>query len=170
MLKGKGEDASAVMAEVAGLGDALKAGEDGAGGIDAALRYLPRTDSQPAARKRAGRQGRKRQRRSAALGHAARHRRAARPRRSRHRAGRAGFRGGGQNFRQPLHRDEGPDRSPASCADPVHARPAYRRAWLHRGLYALPGQSRKHVRHRPAAQVRGRPVHGADAATAASST
>jgi uncharacterized protein YoxC len=27
MLKGKGEDASAVMAEVAGLGDALKAGE-----------------------------------------------------------------------------------------------------------------------------------------------
>jgi seryl-tRNA synthetase len=55
MLKGKGEDASAVMAEVAGPRRRAEGGRGGAGRVDAALRYLPRTDPQPAARKRAGR-------------------------------------------------------------------------------------------------------------------
>jgi seryl-tRNA synthetase len=39
-------------------------------------------------------------------------------------------------------------------------------ARLHRGVHAVHGQSRQHVRHRPAAEVRGRPVQPYRAATA----
>ena len=55
MLKGKGEDASAVLAEVAGIGDELKANEERLAALLAEDQRLRRRDSQPAARKRAGR-------------------------------------------------------------------------------------------------------------------
>jgi seryl-tRNA synthetase len=57
MLKGKGEDASAVMAEVAGLGDELKRNEEAlADLLNRFNAFLG--DPQPAARERAGGPGR----------------------------------------------------------------------------------------------------------------
>ena len=71
--KAKGEDVSALLAEVAGFGDELKTSEGGAcspardeiEAIALDLPHLPR-------RQRAGGSGRGQQRRTAALGHAAR--------------------------------------------------------------------------------------------------
>ena len=56
--------------------------------------------------------------------------------------------------------DEGRHRTPAPRAGAIHARYAYRRAWLYRMLYAVYRQCRFAARHRPVAEVRGRSVRG----------
>ena len=72
IAKGKGEDASALLAEVAGLGDEIKRLEAELDRVQGELRDFLLQPAEPHARERAGRQVVRRQRRSAPLGHAAR--------------------------------------------------------------------------------------------------
>jgi seryl-tRNA synthetase len=158
MLKGKGEDASAVMAQVAGLGDELKRSAARLDQIQAELANLAAGRAQPAARERAG--GRRR------AGNVEVRRwgtpRAfdfAPSRTTSTSAPRWGWTSKpASSSRLALHRDEGPDRAPAprarqfmldlqtaSTATPSATRPTSSTAEHARG-------------HRPAAQVRGRPV------------
>ena len=65
---------------------------------------------------------------------------------------------GRQAQRLALHRDEGAGGPAAPGAGAVHARRADPGARLHRVLHALHRQRRDAAGHRPAAQVRGRPV------------
>ena len=83
-------------------------------------------------------------------------------RRSRRAARPAGFRD--RRARSPARASSVHARAAGAAApraDPVHARPAHARAWLHGDLCALSGQRRQPARHRPASEIRGRPVRRA---------
>ena len=69
------------------------------------------------------------------------------PRGRRRGAGHARFRRGDQDRRRALLADEGPLARLHRAHRAVHARRAYARARLHRGLCAVPGQCRQHARH-----------------------
>ena len=73
-------------------------------------------------------------------------------------AGHPGPRARRQNHRRALRPLLGPGRQAGARAHQFHARRAHPRARLHRGAAALPGELREPVRHRPVAQVQGRPV------------
>ena len=75
-----------------------------------------------------------------------------------------GLRGGSQAFRRAIRRPEGRHRAAASRARAVHAGHPHRAARLPGVLHAIPGRAGQPARHRPAAQVRGRPLQGADRA------
>ena len=68
------------------------------------------------------------------------------------------FEAGARADRGPFRRDPGPTGAAAPGADSIHARSAYPRAWLPGNLRTLHGQRRQPARHRPIAEVRGRPV------------
>ncbi len=141
--KGKGEDAAAAMAR--GAQDRRRADRAGARARrhPGRIARLDARHAQSAARERAGRALGGGQRRSAALGHAARVRLpAARPRRRRRSGRRARVRNRGQALRRALLYPARRGRAPAPCAGPVHARPAYHRTRLHRVLCALHRQCR----------------------------
>ena len=72
IAKAKGEDAAPILAEVAGLGDEVKGLEGELDRVQRELRDFLLDAAQPHAREHARRQVGRRQRRSAALGHAAR--------------------------------------------------------------------------------------------------
>ncbi len=84
--------------------------------------------------------------------------RGARPRRRRRGAWWARFRGREPDFRRALHCHARRARAAAPRAGAVHARPARRRARLHRGLRAVPGVGGGAAGHGPAAEVRAGPV------------
>ncbi len=162
MLKGKGEDTSAVMAEVAGIGDELKANE--------AARWtkcrpqmarLPGSGAQPAARVGAGGPGRTRQRGSAQGRHAAA-RSTSRPRTTSTSARRWAWTSTtaakltGSRFSVMKGGIARLHRALAQFMLDTHTE----RARLHRVLHALHRQRRFAARHRPAAEVRSRPVRG----------
>ena len=69
--KGKGEDAAALLAEVAGIGDETKRLEGELDRVQRELRDIPARPAEPHARVHARRQVRRRQRRDPPLGHAA---------------------------------------------------------------------------------------------------
>ena len=151
MLKGKGEDASAVMKEVGGLGDELKANESGARGDPGEAQRLPARDPQHPARGSARRQVGRRQRRGAPLGRAAQVRFPGEGSRGcRRRAGRRRFRDRREDFRGALLRPQGTRRAPAPRDRPAHAADAHGGARLHRGVRPVHGE-REGGRHaRPA--------------------
>ena len=143
MLKGKGEDASAVMAEVAGLGDELKQLES----------RLPncRHDStiscwecRTCRTKRAGRQGRNRQCGSAAAG--ARRAVSISPCRDHVDIGEGlrqlDFDAAAKITGSRFSADEGTAGAAAPRTRPVHARRAHARARLHGSLCAVSGERR----------------------------
>ena len=158
MLKGKGEDTSAVMAEVAGIGDELKANEVALAEVQAKLAaFMEAIPNLPHASVPVGQDetGNVEVRKvgtppafdfevkdhvdvGAPLG--------------------LDFDSGDQADRLALLRHEGRHRPPAPRAGPVHARHPHRPARLHRVLHPLHGQRRFAARHRPAAEVRSRPV------------
>ena len=160
--KGKGEDASALLAEVAGIGDETRRPRRRARARAGRAARFPARPAEPHACERARRQVVGRQRRGAALGHAAplrlpgarphRHRREPRPARLRDRR---------QAVGRALHVPAGRSRAAAPRARAVHARHADARARLHRVLHALHRQRRDAGRHDPAAEVRSRHVLGA---------
>ncbi len=159
-LKSRGEDASAVMAEVTAMPDTLKALEERLATVQKSLLgllqgvpNLPHADD-------AGGPVRERQRRGPARRHAAHVRlRGEGPRRRRRRA-RPRLRDRGAHDGRTLLADEGPGRPAASGARAVHARPAHRTARLPRVPYAVPRQRPGADRHDAAAQVRGPAVLG----------
>ncbi len=63
-----------------------------------------------------------------------------------------------QDHRRAVRAVLGPGRQARARADQLHARRAHARARLHRGAAAVPGELAQPVRHRPVAQVQGRPV------------
>ena len=159
--KAKGEDVSAIMAEVASLGDELKQAEIQLGEVQSALQQLleliPNTPhgSVPVGKSEADnlevrRVGNIPQVRFCGKG----------PRRSRRKTG-AGFRYRREDFRCAFLGAEGRTGTAASRARAVHAGHAHRAARLHRDLCALPGECRFDARHRAVAEVRGRFVQSA---------
>ncbi len=99
-----------------------------------------------------------RQRRSPALGRAAR-RSPSSPRIMWPSASpRHGFRGGGTHLGRALRGHDGVTRAAAPRAHPIHARHARRRTRLSRGLRAVSGARRSAAGHRAAAEIRTRPV------------
>ena len=158
--KGKGEDSSALMAEVTGIGDQQKAGAERLELIQAELHSDADEPAQPAARQCARRRRRGGQRRGPALGPAARLRLHAqgpcRPRRP----ARARLRDRRQALGCALHLPARPGGAAAPRAGAVHAGPADQRARLHRVLHPVHRQPRGARGHRAAAQVQGRHVLG----------
>ena len=69
-----------------------------------------------------------------------------------------GFRDRRKAQRLALRRPQERARAPRTRHRPVHARPARRRARLHRGAAAAAGEGRRALRHQPAAEVRRGPV------------
>ena len=138
------------MAEVAELKTTMPELEAEAKAADEELDDGARRDPEPAARRGAGRRRRARQRRSttcfgAKRDYGVRAEAAFRARRS---ARRDGFRGGGKALRRALRRAEEGARAARARARAVHARPAHRRARLHRDQAAAAGARRGDVRHR----------------------
>ena len=148
--EGQGQDAEPLLREVAGLGDELKSLERELENVQEKLRDFllelpnithPSTPVGPF---------RRRQRRSAPLGHAARVRfRGQGSRRPRRSTRAARFRDGGEALRRALHVPARRSRAPASRARAVHARHAHARARLHRVLHAVHRQRGNAGRHRP---------------------
>jgi seryl-tRNA synthetase len=134
MLKGKGEDASAVMAEVNGIGDELKASatrlEEVQQQMTLFLQAVPNLphESVPVGNDESGNVECARSvRRAVRL-------RDQGPRRCRRPAG-PGLRYRHQADRFALRRAEGRHRPPAPRAGAVHAQHPYHGAWLHRVLH-----------------------------------
>ena len=158
-LKSKGQDASAVMAEVAGLKDKMaeaEAAEQALAkeleGILASQPNLPADDVPEGLDEKSNREERVvggkpnfafTPKQHFEIGEGARP---------------DELRGRRQAVRRALRRAEGRAGAAGARAGAVHARPAHRRAGLHRGLAALPGARHGPVRHRPAAEVRRGPV------------
>ncbi len=160
MRKGKGEDASDLLAEVGGIGEQMKASADSLDVIQAELSTLlmglpnlPHPSVPDGADERGNVRG-------PALGRAASLRlRGSRPCRPR-RAARPRFRHRRQAVRFALQLPARAGGTPAPCARPVHARSADRAARLCRVPYALHRQPRGARGHRTAAQVPRRHVLG----------
>ncbi len=160
-LKAKGGDVAAVMAEVGGIGDELKASAERLEVIQHELGQmlmvvpnLPH-ESVPVgedetANAEVRRWGSPREFDFRGEG----------PRRP-GRAPGAGLRDRRQAGRCAIHLHARADRPAASRARAVHARRADHRAWLHRVLHALHRQPRSAGRHGAAAQIQGRHVLGA---------
>ena len=157
-LKSKGEDASAVMAEVGAIPRADQVVRGAARQHPGAPAGAAARRAQPAARLGAGRRLERGQRRSAPLGNAAQLRFRRQGSRRRRRAAGARLRDRGQARRRALLAHARPGRPPASRARAVHARRADAGARLHRVLHAVHRQRRDADRHRPAAEVRAGPV------------
>ncbi len=160
-IKGRGGDASAQLAEVAGFGDALKRLEAELervqGGLRDFLLDLPNLTARLDARRRLP----GRQRRGAPLGHAPPLRlRGQGSHRSRRGPGPARFRHRREALRRALLVPARRARAAAPRARPVHARHAHPRARLHRVLHALHRQRRDAGRDHAAAEVRDRHVLG----------
>jgi seryl-tRNA synthetase len=125
--KAKGEDVAPLMAEVAGIGDKLKANEQALADVQAKLAdialgipNIPH-ESVPVGKDEND------NRRNQPLGHAAQLRfRGQGSRRTRRTSRLARWRCGRQTFRRTLHRAARSARATASCARPVHARSAHR--------------------------------------------
>ena len=159
-LKAQGGDASAAMSRGRRHRRRARSLGRAAGADPARAQRAADGAAQPSRPERSGRRRRARQRRGAALGHAAPVRlRAARPRRRR-RAARARSRDRRQALGRALLVPARPGGAPASRARPVHARRADQRARLHRVLHAVHRQPRGPRGHRPAAQVQERHVLG----------
>ena len=145
----------------AGIGDETKRLEGELDRVQARAARFPARPAQSPAPERARRHVRRRQRRGAPLGHAARVRLPGQgPHRPRRGARPARFRDRGEALRRALLVPARRPRAPAPRARAVHARHADARARLHRVLHAVHRQRRDAGRHDAAAEVRGRHVLG----------
>ena len=159
MAKGKGEDASALLARAEELTHQLATSDAAIAKVqqelDAWQLGLPNTlhASVPEGRdESANVEVRK-------LGDAAELRLHAQGSRgARRKARRPRFRNRGEDLGRSLLGHARQSRAPASRARAVHARPAHARAWLYGAVCSLPGERLGAAGHGPASEVRSRPV------------
>ena len=159
MAKGKGEDASALLARAEELTKQLASSDAAIAQVqqelDAWQLGLPNTlhASVPDGRdESANVEVRKHWRAQQVRLHAEG------PRRARREARWPRFRNRREDFRSALLHHAWRARAPAPRARAVHARPAHARPWLHRAVCAVSGQRIHAAGHGPAAEVRSRSV------------
>ena len=148
--------AGKLMAEVAELKTSLPAMEDEQKALAACARQGARANPEHAARRRAGRRRRERQRRASCVRQKTRLRiQAETALRSGRSARTNGFRARGQIVRRALRRLAEGFGAARARARPVHARCAHRQgAWIHGGESADPCSRRRHVWDGTATEVR----------------